>query len=54
MKEILFTLILLIILYWYFNIRGKNKCVIVLEECDDIKCHKFSTKCNKEENIDSN
>jgi hypothetical protein len=50
MKEILLTILFLGILYWYFNIRGLRKCVIILEECNDIKCHKFSTECTDHEN----
>lgn len=40
MKEILFTLFFLAILNWYFNIRNKNKCVLITSKCEtsDITC----------------
>ncbi len=35
MKEIIFALVLVIFLFWYFNIKSKNKCILVSSECDD-------------------
>ncbi len=36
MKDFLFVILLLGIFYWYFNIRGKTKCVMIIKECDGI------------------
>lgn len=40
MKDFLILLLILAILYWYFNIRGKSKCLIIVPECDGIDCVK--------------
>ena len=39
-KYFLAILVLLVILYWYFNIRGKTRCITILQECTDIDCIK--------------
>lgn len=36
MRHIIITFILLIILYWYFNIRGLKKCITIQQECNKI------------------
>lgn len=36
MKDILIILVLLAVIYWYFNIRGKSKCITVVPEYSDI------------------
>ncbi len=36
MKDFLFVILLLGIFYWYFNIRGKTKCVMIIKECDGV------------------
>ena len=41
MEEYIAALILIIILYWYFNIHPQNNC-IVMSECDPLtKMKKF-------------
>ena len=36
--ENIYILVILVILYWYFNIRGLSKCIILRSTCDDISC----------------
>lgn len=38
MKNFLVILVILCVLYWYFNIRGKTRCITVVPECNDIEC----------------
>lgn len=40
MKDILVIIILLLGIYWYFNIRGKSRCITIVPECSDIQCIK--------------
>ena len=40
MKDYLIILIILCMLYWYFNIRGKTKCITIVPECNSIDCIK--------------
>jgi hypothetical protein len=35
---ILVNLVILIMLYWYFNINCSSKCIIINTHCDDIRC----------------
>ncbi len=36
MKDILIILVLLAVIYWYFNIRGKSKCITIVPEYNNI------------------
>ncbi len=36
MKDILIILVLLAVIYWYFNIRGKSKCITIVPEYTEI------------------
>jgi hypothetical protein len=36
--ENIFIIVILVILYWYFNVRGLSKCIIINPHCDDIRC----------------
>jgi hypothetical protein len=36
MNEIILSLGLVGVLYWYFNIRGINKCIRIEQKCDDV------------------
>jgi hypothetical protein len=36
MKDFLIQIVLLVILYWYFNIRGKTKCVTIVPEFNNV------------------
>ncbi len=36
MKDILIILVLLAVIYWYFNIRGKSKCITIIPEYSGI------------------
>ncbi len=36
MKDILIIFVLLVLIYWYFNVRGKSKCITVVSEYSDI------------------
>lgn len=40
MKKILVILVILCVLHWYFNIRGKTRCITIVPECSDIDCIK--------------
>jgi len=36
--ENIIILVILIMLYWYFNINSLSKCIIINTHCDDIRC----------------
>jgi len=36
MKDFLMIFVLLVVIYWYFNIRGKSKCITIVPEYTDI------------------
>jgi len=38
MEDIIIVFIIIAVLFWYFNIKNKNKCVVINDECDDIEC----------------
>jgi len=40
MKDFLVIIFLLIAIYWYFNVRGKSRCVTIVPECTDVDCVK--------------
>jgi len=40
MKDFLVIIVILYILHWYFNIRGKTRCITIVPECNDIDCIK--------------
>jgi len=40
MKEMIMVIILLGVLHWYFNIRGKTRCIPITPECDGVNCIK--------------
>lgn len=40
MKEIVIAGVLIGIAHWYFNIRSKNKCIVLNPKCSGIKCIK--------------
>ena len=40
MKEFIVILIILFIIHWYFNIRGKYRCITIIPECDGVDCIK--------------
>jgi hypothetical protein len=40
MQEYLLALLITGLLYWYFNIYNKNKCIIIDRNCDGMKCIK--------------
>ncbi len=40
MKDFLIVILILLVFHWYFNIRGKTKCITVVPECNDIDCIK--------------
>lgn len=44
------TIALLIssVLYWYFNIYRKSKCIVIQPKCDGVKCYIAKNKSDKE------
>ncbi len=38
MKELLLAFLILSLLYWYFNIRSVNKCIMFHPNCNYIQC----------------
>ncbi len=38
MKELLLAFLILSLLYWYFNIRSVNKCILFHPKCNYIQC----------------
>ena len=40
MKDILVIIVLLFVIHWYFNIRGKSRCITIVPECTNIDCVK--------------
>jgi hypothetical protein len=41
LQDLFLAILLLCVLYWYFNIRGLRKCITYNPMCDGIKCIKF-------------
>jgi hypothetical protein len=37
-QDILLGIIIICLLYWYFNVRGITKCIIYNKDYDNIKC----------------
>ena len=37
-KDLIYGLVILAVLYWYFNIRGLKKCITLNPKCDGVKC----------------
>jgi hypothetical protein len=44
MKEELVAFAIIGLAYYYFNIRGNNRCIIMNPICDDTKCIKISSE----------
>jgi hypothetical protein len=44
------TIALLIssVLYWYFNIYRKSKCIVIQPKCEGVKCYIAKNKSDKE------
>lgn len=40
MKDFIVILVILSVIHWYFNIRGKTRCITVVPECNGIDCIK--------------
>lgn len=37
-KDLIVAVLIILIFYWYFNIRGINNCIMCNTECSDAKC----------------
>ncbi len=38
MKELLLAFLIVSLLYWYFNIKSTNKCIMMHPNCNYVQC----------------
>lgn len=39
-QDIILAIVIIGVLYWYFNVRGMTKCITFNANCDGVKCVK--------------
>ncbi len=40
MFEYFLALLVVSLLYWYFNISNENRCIVINQDCSNMKCIK--------------